>query len=392
MKVFDRRYELMPRAELEQLQLERLQSLLVRLRRNVRRYRERLAEVRVESLDALSSLPSTTPEDMAEGFPYGMFALPLREVIRLHSTMGPGGAPLVIGHTRNDLVQWGRLAARQLVASGVTANDVIQVCSGAGIYRGALGYALGAEAIGASVIAEEPYHMDAQLAMLSNYRPTMLVTSPANALELMRAVDQQRIDPPSLQLRSILLSRPVEESLREQLRSGLLVEVQASFGIDEILDPGLCVECEQGRFHANEDHFLVEVINGELLVTTLCREAMPLLRFQTRIACSLAREKCPCGRTGVVLKPGGRLDDRLRVNETPVYKSQIAQLLSHTPVAGHAFAVEVLESRVVVSVQLTEAIFSDMMWPLIELQRNLELEFLSRLNIPAELRFVQDCT
>ncbi len=389
MKVFDRRNELMPRPELEQLQLERLQSLLVRLRRNVRRYRERLADLRLESLDALASLPITTPEDMAESFPYGMFAMPLREIIRLHSTMGPDGAPLVIGHTRNDLTQWGKLAARQLVASGVTANDVIQVCSGTGPYRGALGITLGAELIGASVIAEEAYHMDAQLAMLSNYRPTMLVTTPSNALELMRAMDQQRIDPPSLQLRTVLLSRPVDEATREQLRAGLLVEVQSSFGIEEILDPGLCVECEHGHFHVNEDQFLVEIQAGELLVTALCREAMPLLRFQTRVACSMSRDKCPCGRTGVILKPGNRLDERLLVNETPLYKGQIAEMLSHTRVAGRQFAVDVLASRVVVSIQLTEDIFSDMMWPLIDLQRSLELEFLARLGAPAEVRFVQ---
>ena len=144
MNVFDRRYETMPRAELEQLQLERLQALLVRLKRNVRRYREKIGDTRVESLADLARLPFTTPEDMAESFPYGMFALPMREVIRLHTTVGPQGKPLVIGHTRNDLAQWGRLVARQLVASGVTANDVIQMCFGGGVY-GAAGYLFGAQ-------------------------------------------------------------------------------------------------------------------------------------------------------------------------------------------------------------------------------------------------------
>lgn len=147
MTLFAPRYETMPRAELEQLQLERLQALLVRLKRNVRRYREKLGGERVESLADLARLPLTTPEDMAESFPYGMFAFPLREVIRLHTTVGPGGRPLVIGHTRNDLVQWSRLVARQLSACGVTANDVVQICLGGGIYPGASGYLLGAELI-----------------------------------------------------------------------------------------------------------------------------------------------------------------------------------------------------------------------------------------------------
>jgi phenylacetate-CoA ligase len=364
---------------------------LVRLRRNVRRYRERLEDVHVESLADLARLPVTTPEDMAESFPYGMFALPLREVIRLHSAMGPEGTPLVIGHTRNDLSQWARLAARQLAASGVTSHDVIQVCSGTGIYRGGLGYALGAELLGASVIDEDPYHMEAQLAMLSNYRPTMLVTTPSNAQDLMRAMDRQRIDPPSLHLRTMLLSRPVDSAVREQLREGLLVGLQASFGIDEILDPGLCVECEAGHLHVNEDQFLVEIDGGELLVTTLAREAMPLLRYRTRVTATLDHTKCSCERTGAVLKPGPRLDGRLLVNETPLYRSQITQLFAHTGVAGNKFSVEVLESRLTIKIQLTENIFSDMMWPLIKLQRELELEFLDRLGIPAEVRFVQHC-
>src|SRR5512136_1250755 len=130
MSTFDRRYEFMSRAELEQMQLERLQALLARLRRNVRRYREKLGDIRLNSLADLARLPFTTQQDMVDSFPYGMFAFPLREVIRLHSTLGPSGKPLVIGHTRNDLAQWGKLVARQLVASGVTANDVIQICLG----------------------------------------------------------------------------------------------------------------------------------------------------------------------------------------------------------------------------------------------------------------------
>jgi phenylacetate-CoA ligase len=389
MSVFERRYELMSRSELDQLQLERVQALLVRLKRNVRRHREQIGDARVESLADMGNLPMTTPEDMAESFPYGMFALPLREVIRLHSTMGAQGKPLVIGHTRNDLAQWGRLAARQLVASGVTANDVIQVCLGAGFYRGALGYVLGAEQIEASVIAEEPFHIDSQLAMLQNYRPTTLITTPVNAWELMRVMNERRIDPQSFHLRTVLLSRPVDAAAREELRAGLLVSVQSNFGIEEVLDPGLCVECPEGRFHVNEDHFLAEVCDGELVVTTLCREAMPLLRYRTRIACEMKSDKCACGRTGATIVPGGRLDGRLRVKETPFYEAQIAQVLGQTRAAGHKFWTKVSESDVVISVQLTTELFSDMMWPLGELQRQIEGEFLMRLGVPAEVRFVQ---
>lgn len=388
MKVLDRRYELMTRAELEQTQLERLQSLLVRLKRNVRRYREQLGDVHVESLKDLAKLPMTTPEDMAESFPYGMFAFPLREVIRLHSTLGPEGTPLVIGHTRNDLVQWGRLVARQLASSGVTANDVVQVCLGSNTNRGVSGFSLGAEHLEASVIAEEPFHIDAQLAMLQNYRPTMLVTTPANAMDLMNAMETRRVDSQSLHLRTILLSRPVDAQVREELKARLLVTVQSNFGIDEVLNPGLCVECEHGRFHVNEDHFLVECVNGELVVTTLCREAMPLLRYSTRVACTIVRDKCPCGRVGVTIEPGERIDERLRVNETPFYKGQITSVLEQSRAAGRPFWIDLNERHVVVSVQITEDLFSDMMWPIIELQRNIESEILTRVGVEAEVRFV----
>ena len=387
MRIFDRQYETMPRAELEQLQLERLQALLSRLNRNVRRYREQIAGVRVESLKDLARLPFTTPEDIEDSSPYGLFALPLREVIRLHSILGPKGRPLVIGHTRNDLTHWGRLVARQLVASGVTANDVIQVCLGGSLWRGASGYVLGAESIEASVIAEEPFHIDAQVAMLRDYRPTMLITTPTNALELMRTMEQCRIDPPSLNLRTLLLSRPVDAETRAQLRDSLLVAVHCNFGVDEVLDPGLCVECEEGRFHVSEDQFLVEVRDGELIVTTLAREAMPLLRYRTRIACQVGQARCPCGRTGVIIMPGGRLDRRLRVEETSFYETQVAEVLQQTRAAGHEFTFKVAERRILVSIVMTEDLFSDMMWPLENLARDVESEFYARLGIEAEVTF-----
>lgn len=358
MNTFDRRYELMPRPELEQLQLERLQALLARLRRNVRRYREKLADARVESLADLARLPFTTPEEMAASFPYGMFAFPLREVIRLHSTLGPEGSPLVIGHTRNDLAQWGRLVARQLVASGITANDVVQVSLGGAVHAGASGYVLGAELIGASVIAEDPLHIDYQLAMLQNYRPTILITNPTNARALSRTLERRRVDPQSLHLRTVLLSRPVDQETRQQLAAGLFAAVQCNFGVGEILDPGLCVECAAGQLHVHEDQFLAEVCAGELIITTLGREAMPLLRYQTRIAAELRRDKCACGRTAALLRAGPRLDARLRVQETSFYTRQIAGILAQTRAAGHRFRLEASEQHLLVAIEISETLFA----------------------------------
>jgi phenylacetate-CoA ligase len=389
MNLFDRRKETMPRPELEQLQLERLQALLVRLKRNVRRCREKLGDLHVARLADLAALPLTTPEEIAESFPYGMFALPLREVIRLHSTVGPGGKPLVIGHTRNDLTQWGRLVARQLVSSGVTANDVIQVSLGGSSDAAASGYVLGAELIEASVIAEDPYHVDYQAAMLQNYRPTILITTPSNALDLIRLLAQRHTDPQSLHLRTVLLSRPATPAEREQISVGLFATVRCNFGLGEVLDPGLCMECAHGRFHVNEDAFLVESVDGELVLTTLHREAIPLLRYRTRVRAELSREKCACGRTSVTLIPGARLDGRLLINETPIFESQIADILNRTPVAGLPFRLEIGERQLTIHVQMTEALLSDTIWAIEKLCRDIQSEFFARLGLDVVLRFTQ---
>ena len=389
MSTYDRRYELISRAELEQMQLERLQGLLARLRRNVRRYREKLADLRLDSLADLRQFPFTTQEDILASFPYGMFAFPLREVIRLHSALGPNGKPLVIGYTRNDLAQWGRLVARQLAASGVTANDVIQISLGGSVHPGSTGYVLGAELIEASVIAEDPLHIDFQLAMLQNYRPTFLITTPSNALDLMRTIEARRIDPQSLYLRTVLLSRPVDKPMREQLAAGLFAAVRCNFGLGEILDPGLCVECEVGLFHVHEDQFLAEVCDGELVLTTLAREAMPLLRYRTRVAAELCHDKCPCGRTGVLLQPGPRLDSRYRVKETMFYEAQVAEVLAQTPAAGHRFHVEAADRHLRVYIELSEELFAGSMWPTHDPRRQIESELLARLGVEAEVRFIQ---
>ena len=382
----------MPGAELEQMQLERLQALVARLRRNVRRYREKLADARVESLADLERLPFTTPEDMVEGFPYGMFAFPLREIIRLYSTLGPEGRPLLTGHTRNDLTQWGRLAARQLAAAGVTANDVVQVSLGRAAGSTTAGYVLGAELLEASVIAEDPLHMDYQFEILKHYRPTFLITTPTHAAELTRTMEMRRMDPQSLQLRAVILSRPVPPELRERLAAGLFAAVKCNFGVPELLDPGLTLECEAGRMHVQEDQFFPEIQNGELVFTALGREALPLLRYRTRVSALLRREKCPCGRSGAILEPGARLDQQLRVNEIEFYARQVSEVLEQTRAAGNAIRLEAGERRLIVRIEMSERLFAKALTSPAESKREIESEIFARLGIEAEVQYVQPQT
>ena len=388
MNKFDRRHETMARDELDLFQLERVQALVARLKRNVPRYRKSLGNLAVESLPDLCKIPPTAPRELAAAFPYGMFALPLVEVIRLHSIVGPGGMQLVIGHTRNDLTQWGRMAARQLVAAGGTSHDVIQIGFGDGTFGQALGYMLGAEMIEASVIPQDAYHTEYQLAMMQSYRASILITTPTQAHMLADVMDARGIDPQSLQLRTILLSRPVPAAEREALRASLFADVHCGFGVAEVLDPGLAIECEEGRLHVNEDQFLAECENGELLVTTLSREAMPLLRYRTRIACDFDAVKCRCGRTGRVIRPGERLDGRLRVNEMPLYRNQIDAVLEQTRAAGHPFLLDISEDRVEISIKVTEKLFADTVSRMENLRIEIENEFLNRLGIRAKVSYL----
>jgi len=388
VRIFDRSGELMDHDLIEQVHLERLQALVARLKRNVRRWRERLAGIRITGVEDLDRLPFTSPQDLLEAFPYGMFALPLREVVRLHSTVGPGGKPLVLGYSRNDLTQWARLTARQLVAAGVTSNDVIQISFGGGFFNEALGYMLGAELVGASVIPEDPFHIEYQLEVLQKYRTTVLVTTPTNARDLADLLQTMEIDPQSLHLRTLVLSRPIPDDQREHLEVGTFAEVRTGFGVPEVMAPGFALECDEHRLHVQEDQFLVEVLDGELVVTTLVREAMPLLRYRTRIAARLERGRCPCGRTGVQVLPDGRLDGRLLVNEMPLCPEQIDGVLARTKAAGQPFRLHVSERGVIVEVEVSENFFADEMRVLADLKREIRLEFLARLGVEAEVRYV----
>jgi phenylacetate-CoA ligase len=204
----------------------------------------------------------------------------------------------------------------------------------------------------------------------------------------MQVMEQCRLDPQSLHIRTVLLSRPVDHETRERLAAGLFARVQCNFGLGEILNPGLCVECAAGHFHVHEDHFLAEAQDGELVLTTLCREALPLLRYRTRVRCELTRDKCSCGRTGARIVPGERLDGRLRVNETPLYEGQIAGVLARTKAAGRPFTVTVSERRIVVSVEISDELFADAVGLIEELTREIESEFLARLGIEADVRFI----
>jgi phenylacetate-CoA ligase len=375
----------MPRAELEQLQLERLQATLNRAYKNVTCYRHKfdahgIVPEAVTSLADLQRLPFTTKEDLRQNYPYGMFAVPLREVVRIHSSSGTTGKPTVVGYTKNDLRMWSNLVARFLTAAGVTHDDVVQIAFGYGLFTGAFGLHYGAEAIGASVIPMGGGNTEKQIMIMQDYRTTALVCTPSYALTVADRMAQMGIDPKTLSLKIGLFGgEPWSEGMRREIEERLYISATDNYGLSEIIGPGVAGDCAQKNgMHLFEDAFIPEIIDpetgevlppgsvGELVLTSLTKEAFPVIRYRTRDITSLDYEPCACGRTIVRMKKTmGRSDDMLIIRGVNVFPSQIEGVLvaiegcepHYQLVVERKGAMDVLE----VQIEVTENIFFDEM-------------------------------
>jgi len=383
--IWDAQYECMPREEREQLQLERLQATLNRVYKNVRCYQNKFNEQGIvpediTSLADLAKLPFTTKEDLRVNYPYGMFAVPLREVVRIHSSSGTTGKPTVVGYTRNDLKHWAGLVARFMTAAGVTHDDVIQITFGYGMFTGAFGLHYGSEAIGAAVIPMGGGNTEKQLMIMQDYKSTVLVGTPSYALTLADKMEKLGIDPNSLSLKVGLFGgEPWSEAMRSEIEQRLGITATDNYGLSEVIGPGVAGEClHKCGMHISEDAFIAEIIDpescevlppgsvGELVLTTLSKEAFPMIRYRTRDITSLDYAPCACGRTTARMKKTmGRSDDMLIIKGVNVFPSQIEEVL---------FAIEgcephyqlIVERRgttdlLEVNIEVTENIFFDEM-------------------------------
>jgi phenylacetate-CoA ligase len=385
MQIWDPHYECMPREEIEELQLERLQATLNRVYKNVTCYRNKFKESGivpedVTSLSELSKLPFTTKEDLRLNYPYGMFAVPLREVVRIHSSSGTTGKPTVVGYTKNDLKVWSNLVARFMTAAGVNSDDVVQIAFGYGLFTGAFGLHYGSEAIGASVIPMGAGNTEKQIMIMQDYRTTALVSTPSYAVTIAERMEKMGIDPKSLCLKVGLFgAEPWSEALRREIESRLGLVATDNYGLSEIIGPGVAGECQaRGGMHISEDAFIAEIIDpdtgetlppgsiGELVLTSLNKEAFPMVRYRTRDITSLDYSKCDCGRTTVRMKKTmGRSDDMLIIKGVNVYPSQIEDVLfavegcqpHYQLVVDRQGALDTLEIRI----EVTENIFFDEM-------------------------------
>jgi phenylacetate-CoA ligase len=389
----------MDRAELEQLQLERLEATLTRVFRHVPFYRKRLEEIGFDpdefrSLEDLRRLPFTTKADLRENHPYGLFAVPLRDVVRVHASSGTTGLSTAVGYTRNDMRTWSTLTARVLVAGGVTKEDVVQIGFDYGLFTGAFGLHQGAERLGASVVPVSSANARRQVGIMRDYRTTALVTTPSHALNIADAMMEMGVNPAALSLSHGLLgAEPWSESMRREIEEKLDIDATDNYGLSEVMGPGVAGEClEKNGLHLAEDHFVFEVIDpetlaplppgkvGELVITTLTKEAIPVIRYRTRDLTSIIEEPCACGRTfRRMARVKGRTDDMLIVKGVKVFPSEIEAVLFAVEGTAPHYQVQVDREAgqdvVTVLVEVSENTFFDEM----KKQRALEETIVKRL-------------
>ena len=342
--------ERLPRSDLTRLQVERLRALLERAAR-VPLHRERLAAAKVgpgeiRSLDDLRRLPFTTKADFRSSYPFGLLAVPMDQIVRIHASSGTTGKPAVVAYTRGDLDVWTEVMSRTLRAGGVRPGDVVQNAYGYGLFTGGLGFHYGAEAVGAAVIPVSGGFTERQLVAFQDLGSTVLCCTPSYALHLAEAIEEAGVAMDTLRLRvGFFGAEPWTEAMRTAIEKRLRLMALNIYGLSEITGPGVAVECaERQGMHIAEDHFLPEIVDpktlepvppgttGELVLTTLSKEGMPLLRYRTRDLTTLDPAPCRCGRTLVRLgRIMARSDDMLIIRGVNVYPSQVEHALLQVP-------------------------------------------------------------
>ncbi len=416
MPVYNEMCEIISENELKQLQLERLQATVNRVYRNVPFYHRKftsldLAPEDVQDVSDLSKLPFTTKEDLRNAYPYEMFAVPLREVVRIHSPSGATASPIVVGYTKNDLVHWQEMVARIMGAAGVDADDVVQIAFPYGLYTGGFGMHYGAEALGASVIPASSGSTQRQVQIMQDFRSTVLVSTPSYAIYMTEIMKELEIAPASLSLKIGLFGgEPLSESVRNEIEDRLKIRATDNYGVSVVMGPGIAGECEaKNGLHIQEDHFLVEIIDpetmevvpdgeeGELVITTLTREAVPLIRYRTRDITTIDRAKCACGRTQIRMMPvKSRTDEMIIVRGMNVYPTDIEKLLYDIEhIEPHYQIVVERENgldQMTLFVEIESEVFSDALQDLVGLADSIKSKVHQQVGLTPRVKLVEPKT
>jgi len=414
--IWDREHECMSRRNLERLQLERLKETVRRIYDRVPFYRQKMDEAgvrpsEIHSLSDVRKLPFTVKDDMRANYPFNLFAVPMKEIIRIHSSSGTTGTPTAVGYTRNDLDLWAELCARFISAAGVTSDDVAQVAFGYGLFTGGFGLHYGLEKVGAAVIPASAGNTQRHLTLMQDFGATTLVGTPSYALHLGEAVNESGIRD-KIKLRwGLFGAEPWTSQMRAEIEQKLGVSATDNYGLSEVIGPGVSGECEESKdgLHVSEDHFLVEIVDpetlepldygeqGELVITTLTKEACPVLRYRTRDITRLNPEPCQCGRTNARMeKVQGRTDDMLIVRGVNVFPSQVESVLLEIEGTEPHYMLVLYKEGVMdaleVWVEVSERIFSDEMKELRELEESILNRLENALGLSIKLKLVEPRT
>jgi len=405
--------ETLPRVGLESIQLKRLQALVARVYETVEPYRRKMVAAGIEpgdirQLSDLQKLPFTTKDDLRDNYPFGMFTMGLDDVVRVHASSGTTGKPTVVGYTKKDIDTWANLMARALTCAGASRGDMVHNAYGYGLFTGGLGAHYGAEKLGATVIPVSGGNSKRQITIMKDFGSTVLLSTPSYALNLAEAMEAMGIDPASLSLRvGIFGAEPWSENMREEVERKLNIKAVDIYGLSEVIGPGVAQECLQssGGMHIFEDHFLPEIIDpqtgealphgerGELVFTTLTKEAFPVIRYRTKDISTLHTQTCNCGRTLVRMdKVTGRTDDMLIIRGVNVFPSQVEHVLMGIEGVEPHYQIIVERQGTMdtmsVEVEVSETLFSDEIKELEQLTRRITRDIKDILGVTCQVRLV----
>lgn len=414
--IWNPRYECMSRQDMQTLQLERLRATLERAYERIPLYRQRFQEAgitpgSIRSLEDVRRIPFLTKQDMRDHFPYGLLATPLQDVVRIHASSGTTGRPTTAAYTRQDLETWAEAMARLVVAAGVTSGDVAHIAFGYGLFTGAFGLHYAMERVGATVLPVSGGNSHRQVELMQYFGSTALVCTPSYALRIAEVIEEMKVPRENIKLRVGLFGgEPWSEGMRREIEARLGILATDNYGLSELIGPGISGECvERCGHHINDDLFLAEIIDpetleplpegsvGELVLTSLTKEAQPVVRYRTRDITRLTFEPCACGRTTTRMdRVTGRTDDMLIVRGVNVFPSQIENVLLEIEGTEPHYQIVLTRNgsldELEVQVEVSEAIFADEAKRLYALRQRIADRLSSVLGIKVRVRLAEPHT